>query len=124
MPQLAFRSLECLSSVHFWGLSGSIFRTRCKRGTSPDFLEAKWIDNRGICSPVDVLDSVTTRCVGARECVFLPVSAKSEEQFNDLGSALQLSIPDDCDDTRSRKLLGTYRCVGMAFSRVLSASNL
>lgn len=99
-------------AVHFWALAGKLFRTRCKHGTSPEFLEANWVDTRGKCGQLDVVNLLNSQCGGMKQCAFVPSGSRSAESFRGLESDLQVLIPDSCDDVNYRKLMGTYRCVG------------
>ena len=102
----------CVFAVNFWVLPRTIFHTRCKRGTTPEFVEARWVDTRGVCGEVDVADLLNAHCKGRRLCFFIPVARIPSESAGGKNAALQVSVPDTCEDTSSRKLFGVYRCVG------------
>ncbi|CDJ28361.1 uncharacterized protein EMH_0014250 [Eimeria mitis] len=112
----SFLTEEDLEPVHFWALPNKIFRTRCKRGTALEFAEAKWIDTRGVCGDVDVTDLLNAQCRGERLCSFMPVAQGPFESARGASAAIQVAVPDTCDDTSTRKLSGTYRCIDVRTS--------
>lgn len=80
--------------------------------TTPEFLEAHWVDARGICDHVDVVHLLNDRCRGDKRCAFVPLSFRKKRPHDNPSLKSQVLILDECDDPSSRKLLGTYRCLG------------